>query len=145
MILTDDEKALLNGDEGPARQKALEFLIKYGEAVGAERFVETNNVCSAVNAGLQFIGKSGDEFKSIDELFSEFYRLEREILFVNDVTLYFQAGIFKRFKKILDTTSTHIINAYCGHTFSDSELTRREKSLTETLMKLCDQIIEMPL
>lgn len=81
---------------------------------------------------------------AIEKLFTKFYRQKRELLFVNDVTLYFQAGDFERFTKILDTTSTQIINAYYGHTFSDSELTRREKNLTEELMKLCDQIIELP-
>jgi len=82
---------------------------------------------------------------TIEKLFTNFFRQKREILFVNDVTLYFQAGDFQHFIKILDTASTHIINAYYGHTFSDSELTRREKNMTEKLMKLCDQIIEMPL
>jgi len=82
---------------------------------------------------------------AIEKLFTKFFLQKREILFVNDVTLYFQAGDLDRFIKILDTASTHIINAYYGHTFSDSELTRREKNLTEKLMKLCDQIIEMPL
>ncbi len=81
---------------------------------------------------------------AIEKLFTKFYRQKRELLFVNDVTLYFQAGDFERFTKILDTTSTQIINAYYGHTFSDSELTRCEKNLTEELMKLCDQIIELP-
>ena len=82
---------------------------------------------------------------AIEKLFTRFFRQQRDILFVNDVTLYFQAGDFERFIKILDTASTHIINAYYGHTFSASELTRREKNLTEELMTLCDQIIEMPL
>jgi len=81
---------------------------------------------------------------AIKKLFTKFYKQKREILFVNDVTLYFQAGDIKHFIKILNTTSTPIINAYYGHTFSDSKLTRREKKLTEELMKLCDQIIEMP-
>ena len=81
---------------------------------------------------------------AIEKLFAKFSQQKREILFVNDVTLYFQAGDFDRFIKILDSTSTHIINAYYGHTFSDSKLTEREKKLTEALMKLCDQIIEMP-
>jgi predicted aconitase len=88
MKLTEYEKALLDGGEGPARQKALELLVKYGDAVGAERFVETNNVCSAVNAGLQFIGKSGDEFKSIDDLFSEFYLDSSEYFEIPKVKAY---------------------------------------------------------
>ena len=73
MILTDDEKSILDGSKGPARQKALDLLFRYGEAVGAERFVATNNVCCAVNAGLHFIGKSADEFGGIEGVFSEFY------------------------------------------------------------------------
>jgi hypothetical protein len=80
-----------------------------------------------------------------EKLFAKLLQQKREILFVNDATLYFQAGDFEHFLKILDIASTHIINAYYGHTFSDSELTRREKKFTEGLMKLCDQIIEMPL
>lgn len=80
-----------------------------------------------------------------EKLFAKFLQQKREILFVNDATLYFQAGDFEHFLKILDASSTHIINAYYGHTFSDSELTQREKKFTEELMKLCDQIIEMPL
>ncbi|MCK4273405.1 MAG: DUF521 domain-containing protein [Dehalococcoidales bacterium] len=36
MKLTDAEKALLDGSEGLARQKAMELLVKYGEALGAE-------------------------------------------------------------------------------------------------------------
>lgn len=51
MILTDEEKALLDGSEGLARQKAMELLVRYGEALGAERLVDTNNVCVSVTAG----------------------------------------------------------------------------------------------
>jgi hypothetical protein len=82
--------------------------------------------------------------KAIKKLFTKFHRQKREILFVNDATLYLQAGHFKRFVEILDTASTQIINAYYGNTFADSELTRREKKLTEDLMKTCDQVITMP-
>lgn len=44
MKLTPDEEAMLNGKEGPVRGKAMELLVKYGEALGAEKFVDTNNV-----------------------------------------------------------------------------------------------------
>ena len=44
MKLTDDEKAMLDGKEGKTRQKAIEFLINYGTALGAESLVDTNNV-----------------------------------------------------------------------------------------------------
>src|ERR1700733_7076387 len=44
MILTDAEQAMLDGSEGKARQKAMDLLVRYGEALGAERFVNTTNV-----------------------------------------------------------------------------------------------------
>jgi predicted aconitase len=44
MRLRDDEKAMLDGAGGPAVQKAMEMLVRYGEALGAETFVETTNV-----------------------------------------------------------------------------------------------------
>ena len=47
MILTDDEKAMLQGDEGKAVQKAMELLVRYGTALGAERFCNVTNVMGA--------------------------------------------------------------------------------------------------
>ena len=35
MQLTDDERAMLDGYRGRARQKAMDLLIRYGEALGA--------------------------------------------------------------------------------------------------------------
>jgi predicted aconitase len=46
MILTDAEKAMLDGARGPAHRKAMELLVRYGEALGAERFVEVRNVAT---------------------------------------------------------------------------------------------------
>ena len=34
MHLTDDERALLDGRGGKAKQKAMELLVRYGEALG---------------------------------------------------------------------------------------------------------------
>ncbi len=45
MRLSDEEQAMLDGAEGPAIQQAMSLLCRYGEALGAERLVETNNVC----------------------------------------------------------------------------------------------------
>jgi predicted aconitase len=48
MVLTYYEKTFLDGREGPARQKVMEFLVKHAGALGAERFIETNNVITAI-------------------------------------------------------------------------------------------------
>lgn len=47
MLLSDDEERMLAGEEGPAVQKAMDLLVRYGEALGAERLVDTQNVCGA--------------------------------------------------------------------------------------------------
>src|SRR5262249_45834917 len=44
MKLTDSEQAMLDGRDGKAKQKAMDLLVRYGEALGAERFVDTTNV-----------------------------------------------------------------------------------------------------
>jgi predicted aconitase len=50
MRLTDHEKAMLDGAHGKAKARAMDLLVRYGEALGAERLVETNNVAGAFNA-----------------------------------------------------------------------------------------------
>jgi predicted aconitase len=42
--LTDDERRILDGGEGSARRAAMELLVRYGNVLGAERLVDTNNV-----------------------------------------------------------------------------------------------------
>jgi predicted aconitase len=71
VILTDEEKAMLDGVEGPARRKAMELLVRYGEALGAERFVETSNVCGAIASVRQYLG--GPQSTTIDAAFSELF------------------------------------------------------------------------
>ena len=44
MFLTDEETLMLNGNKGPAVQKAMQILVALGESFGAERLVEVNNV-----------------------------------------------------------------------------------------------------
>jgi hypothetical protein len=78
--------------------------------------------------------------RAIELLFAKLQQQKKEILFVNDATLYFHAGDLTKFMKVLDTAKTQVINAYYGDTFMDSELTQREKRLTAKLIKTCDEI-----
>ena len=55
MKLTDSEKATLDGRDGPARQKAMELLVRYGEALNAERLVETTNVAGVPGTSNPFL------------------------------------------------------------------------------------------
>ncbi len=71
--LTDAEKAMLDGRAGPARQKAMELLVRYAEALGAERFVDTVNVAGvpgSVNPFLlRYYRDHGARYEAIFSLF----------------------------------------------------------------------------
>lgn len=65
MKLTDDEKAMLDGKEGKTVQRAMDFLIRYGEALGAERLVDTNNVGGYLIATRDNYRKAGGNFDTV--------------------------------------------------------------------------------
>src|SRR5690606_33910529 len=48
MRLADDEKAMLDGAEGPAVAAAMDLLVRYGEALGAERLCNVRNVAGTM-------------------------------------------------------------------------------------------------
>src|ERR1700733_7683896 len=61
MILADDEKAMLDGAGGLAKQKAMELLVRYAKALGAERFVETSNIAGVPGSSTLFLQKYFEE------------------------------------------------------------------------------------
>jgi hypothetical protein len=74
MKLTDSEKAMLDGRGGRAQQKAMALLVRYAEALGAERFVDTRNVAGvpgSANPFLQNYYKDKDA-GGLDAIFSHF-------------------------------------------------------------------------
>lgn len=70
MILTDAEKAMLDGARGPAHRKAMELLVRYGEALGAERLVETNSVAGTWSVANPIVRDYAA--RGMDAVFSEF-------------------------------------------------------------------------
>ena len=55
MNLTASEKDMLGGRAGKARQKAMELLVRYAEALGADRFVDTKNVAGVPGSASPFL------------------------------------------------------------------------------------------
>ncbi|HVV08017.1 aconitase X catalytic domain-containing protein [Amycolatopsis sp.] len=47
LALSPADERMLAGDEGPAVKAALELLVRYGGLMGAERLIDTDNVCGA--------------------------------------------------------------------------------------------------
>jgi predicted aconitase len=72
MQLTDEEKAMLDGRDGPAVQAAMDLLLRYGRALGAQRLVETNNVVASISATTPFMRDFATRRGGMDAVFSEF-------------------------------------------------------------------------
>lgn len=70
----------------------------------------------------------------IETLFDEIPE-DRDILLINDVTLYLQAELANHLIKraSLPRMTTLIVNGYCGERLGGGELTRRERVETEML------------
>lgn len=63
---------MLDGGEGPAVQAAMDLLMRYGRALGAERLVETNNVVASISATTPFMRDYARQRGGMDAVFSEF-------------------------------------------------------------------------
>ena len=72
MRLNDDEKAMFDGRDGEAVALAMDLLVRYGDALGAERLVDTNNVCGTVSATTPFMRDYAERKGGMDAIFSEF-------------------------------------------------------------------------
>jgi predicted aconitase len=70
--LTDEEKAMRDGRDGAAVARAMDLLVRYGEALGAESLVETRNVCATVTATTPFMRDFALEKGGLDAVYSEF-------------------------------------------------------------------------
>jgi len=64
---------MLDGAEGKAKQKAMELLVRYGEALGAERFVDVTNVAGVPGQPTPFLAAYYKDFPGgQDAIFSHF-------------------------------------------------------------------------
>lgn len=71
--LTREEAAMLDGANGAAVQKAMELLVRYADALGAEDFVETNNVAGVPGSSSpwmkQYFAAQGGDYRAVFSLF----------------------------------------------------------------------------
>jgi predicted aconitase len=86
--LADDEQAMLDGKHGKAKQKAMDLLVRYGEALGAERLVDTRNVCGTMGATTPFLREYGQQHGGMDAVFSEFNLDSAEVVEIPQVAVY---------------------------------------------------------
>ena len=89
MKLTREEEVLLRGQEGPARQRAMELLVQYAEALGAEEFEECDNV--HLLTSFHFVPSILDEHLNvhdIDDLVSKSVLLAKDTLHIDKVKAF---------------------------------------------------------
>jgi predicted aconitase len=89
VTLTTEEQAMLGGDSGAAVQKAMELLVRYAEALDADRFVETNNVAGVPGSSNAFVKnyykEDGGDYRAV---FSRFDLDSDEVVDVPRMNAY---------------------------------------------------------
>jgi predicted aconitase len=100
MQLTDSEKAMLDGRGSQAQQKAMELLVRYAEALGAERFVDVTNVAGVPGQSSLFLQKyyqiSSNTGDAYNVIFSRFDLDSDEVIEVPRVQVnscHLQGGV----------------------------------------------------
>lgn len=88
MRLSDEEKAMRDGREGAAVAKAMDLLVRYGEALGAEALVETRNVTGTVTATTPFMRDFALSRGGMDAVFSEFSLDSQEVVAIPPVKAF---------------------------------------------------------
>lgn len=97
MRLSEEEKAMRDGEHGPAVAKAMDLLIRYGEALGAEDFVYTDNVAGVPGSSPQWVkdyyATDGGDYRAV---FSRFDLDSDEVVDVprmNAFSCHLQGGM----------------------------------------------------
>ena len=80
--------------------------------------------------------------KLIDEIFIEYLKNPSKVLFMNDVSIYLQAGDLNKLLSLLHSTPTVIMNGYYGFSLGGGKLGERERENMETLQRRCDRVIK---
>ena len=88
MRLTDEEAAMRDGRDGPAIAAAMDLLVRYGNALGAEALVETRNVTGTVTATTPFMRDFAMDKGGMDAVFSEFSLDSQQVLAIPKVKAF---------------------------------------------------------
>lgn len=84
--------------------------------------------------------------RAMEAVFDQYLRGAREILFINDVSLYLHGGELGLLLSVISKANTSILNGYYGARLEEdrcSGISRRERALMEDLADRMDLIIEI--
>lgn len=84
-----------------------------------------------------------ENLKIADDLFARAQPLAGRGLFVNDASLYVQAGDPNRFLHRIRSARTAVVNAYYGRSLGSGALSLQERQSMDILMAGCDRLIHL--
>ena len=79
--------------------------------------------------------------RAIEVLFSSYMRNKCEVLFINDVSLYLQAGEMQKLLTVTTTAPSVIMNGYYGFSLGGKSFGKHERQQMKELRKRCDKVI----
>lgn len=81
--------------------------------------------------------------RSIEEAFAAYLAEPAQVLFINDVSLYLQAGEPARLYEVLEATPTVVLNGYLGASLGGGEMGERERRRMEELAARCARVYRL--
>ncbi len=81
--------------------------------------------------------------RKIEVLFWKQHELKRDILFMNDISLYLQAGRAVQLIRWMENSRTVIANGYFGRKLGSGILSRRERVEMESLLPFFDRVLRL--
>ena len=91
------------------------------------------------DAALAVAGRNRTKIEKLLQIFST---SERDVLFVNDISLYLHAGSSKNLIRYFNRVDTLVANGYCGKKLGKGTLSQREHQEMRALMASFSHVIQ---
>jgi hypothetical protein len=141
-------------DEGEKDLTVIDMAPESTRGIGGKMNMEevpSIRYYTAKIAAPRLTGKTVDEVqmlaehnaKRLEAVFLEYVKNPSKILFVNDISIYLQAGDLNKLLLWLNQTPTVVMNGYYGSALGGGKLGERERKNMETLQEQCDRVIRM--
>ena len=135
IAVLDFAPATISGIGGKLVPSETSGVIYFSADISAPRLTGRNET--------EIIDLAQHNARTIESLLEDYLASPKDILFINDITLYLHTGSMERIMAVIDTASTTVINAYYGSAFSNMPLSAQEKRSVEHLMKRMDRVIRV--
>lgn len=140
-------------DEGEKEIALIDMAPESVEGIGGKIDHEKTDAIKYYTAQIvapRLTGKTVEEVetlaehnaKLIDEIFVEYLNNPCKVLFMNDVSIYLQAGDLNELLSLLHSTPTVIMNGYYGFSLGGGKLGERERENMKALQSICDRVIK---